>query len=131
MLTIIANGQRAPLEWLTDDIFRTTHHSFRQNSLLFERSGGAVARVAGTPASDQITPITKPVVIPAASNATTPSVTTIPISLTGQELRRLFGRDLEVVFSGSTGAGSTAVTPTQKIRISSRVQVNFNIKEQP
>jgi hypothetical protein len=46
MLTIIANGQSAPLQWLTDDIFRTTHPSFRQNSLLFERSGGAVARVA-------------------------------------------------------------------------------------
>jgi CubicO group peptidase (beta-lactamase class C family) len=46
MLRIIANGQSAPLQWLTDDIFRTTHPSFRQNSLLFERSGGAVARVA-------------------------------------------------------------------------------------
>jgi hypothetical protein len=86
--------------------------------------------VAGTPAPDQITPITKPVVIPAASNATTPSVTTIPVSLTGQELRRLFGRDVDAVFSGSTGAGSTAVTPTQKISISSRVQVNFSLKEQ-
>ena len=46
MLTIIAYGQSAPLQWLTDDIFRTTHPSFQQNSLLFERSGGAVARVA-------------------------------------------------------------------------------------
>lgn len=86
--------------------------------------------VTGTPASQQITPITKPVVIPAAANASTPSVTTIPVSLTGQELRRLFGREVEAVFSGSTAAGSTAVTPTQKITVSSRVQVNFSLKEQ-
>lgn len=45
-LTIVANGQSAPLEWLTEDIFRTTHPSFRQNSFLFERSGGAVSRAA-------------------------------------------------------------------------------------
>lgn len=87
--------------------------------------------VTGTPLSQQITPITKSVAIPAAANATTPSVTTIPVALTGQELRRLFGRDVEVVFSGVTGTASTAVTPAQKISMSSRVQVNFNIREQP
>jgi hypothetical protein len=45
-LTIVANGKSAPLQWLTDDIFRTTHPAFRQNSFLFERSGGAVTRAA-------------------------------------------------------------------------------------
>jgi hypothetical protein len=45
-LTIVADGQSAPLQWLTEDIFRTLHPTFRQNSLLFERSGGAVTRVA-------------------------------------------------------------------------------------
>ncbi|HET9426698.1 MAG TPA: hypothetical protein VFO55_15145 [Gemmatimonadaceae bacterium] len=84
----------------------------------------------GTPAADQIVPVTKNVVIPAAANATTPNVSTIPVSLTGQELRRIFGRDVEVVFGGTTQAGSTTVTPTQRISVSSRIQVNFTVKEQ-
>jgi hypothetical protein len=50
-LTIMADGQSAPLQWLTDDIFRTTHPSFRQNGFLFERSGGAVTRAAWGPNS--------------------------------------------------------------------------------
>jgi hypothetical protein len=81
-------------------------------------------------ASPKMTPITKNIVIPPATNATTPSVSTLTIDLTGQELRSLFGRDVEVVFGGTTSAGTISVTPTQKMTATSRIQVNFNIKEQ-
>ena len=43
-LKIIANGESASLEPAANEIFRTTHPSFRNFSLMFERSGGAVAR---------------------------------------------------------------------------------------
>ena len=81
-------------------------------------------------ASPKMTPITKNIVIPPATNATTPSVSTLTIDLTGQELRSMFGRDVEVVFGGTTSAGTISVTPAQKITATSRIQVNFNIKEQ-
>jgi hypothetical protein len=77
-----------------------------------------------------ITPITKSVAIAAAPSAATPAVSKISINLTGQELRSIFGKKVEVVFGGSTSAGSITVTPTQKISGSSRIQVNFSIKEQ-
>ena len=41
-LTIIANGESAPLELVADEVFRTTHPSFRQYSLMFERKGGGI-----------------------------------------------------------------------------------------
>jgi len=41
-LTLVANGQSAPLQPWGDDIFRTTHPAFRQFSLLFERTRGAI-----------------------------------------------------------------------------------------
>jgi CubicO group peptidase (beta-lactamase class C family) len=43
-LKIIANGQSASLEPIADEIFRTAHPSFRNFSLMFERSAGAVVR---------------------------------------------------------------------------------------
>ena len=43
-LKIVSNGQSASLEPVADEIFRTTHLAFRDFSLMFERSGGAVAR---------------------------------------------------------------------------------------
>jgi hypothetical protein len=42
-LTIVAGGQSAPLQPVAEDIFRTPHPVFRQYSILFERSGGAVS----------------------------------------------------------------------------------------
>jgi hypothetical protein len=84
----------------------------------------------GTPVSQQITPITKTVVIPAAANGTTPNISTITVNLTGQELRRMFGRDLEAVFGGNTAAGTITVTPSQQIAVTSRIQVNFTVREQ-
>jgi hypothetical protein len=97
---------------------------------------GAVASMtiqspAGTPAGQQIVPITKPVTIAAASSGSTPSVATVPVNLTGQELRRIFGREVEVIFGGTTGAGSLTTSPSQKITMTSRIQVNFNVREQP
>jgi hypothetical protein len=82
-------------------------------------------------ASLKMTPITKNIAITAAPNGTTPAVTNLKIDLSGQELRRMFGRDIEVVFGGTTAAGTITVTPSQKITATSRIQVNFSIKEQP
>jgi hypothetical protein len=50
-LTIIAGGQSATLQPVAEDIFRTTHPLFRQHSILFERSGGAVALASSGPNS--------------------------------------------------------------------------------
>jgi hypothetical protein len=82
---------------------------------------------SGEPAFTQIT---KNVTITAATNATTPSTSKVSINLTGRELRSIFGRKVEMVFGGSTAAGSITVTPAQKITGSSRIQVNFSIREQ-
>jgi hypothetical protein len=41
-LTIVTNGQSAPLQPWGSEIFRTTHPSFRSFSLLFERKGNSV-----------------------------------------------------------------------------------------
>ena len=68
--------------------------------------------------------------IPPAANGTTPNVSTIAVTLTGQELRRMFGRDIEAVFGGATQAGSVTVTPTLRIAVSARIQVNFTVREQ-
>ena len=38
-LTIFAAGQSAPLELVSDDVFRTTHPSFRQYSVKLEKNG--------------------------------------------------------------------------------------------
>jgi hypothetical protein len=84
----------------------------------------------GTPASQAITPISKNVALTAAANATTPSVTTVAVNFTGQELRRILGQDLVAEFSGTTVAGSLTVTPAQKITVTSRLQLNVTIKEQ-
>ena len=83
-----------------------------------------------TGSSPAITPITKNVTIAPATSGTTPTTTTAAVNLTGAELRRMFGRDIEAVFGGTTQAGTATVTPTQKIAISSRIQVNFTLKEQ-
>jgi D-alanyl-D-alanine carboxypeptidase len=41
-LTLVANGQSAPLQPWGEDLFRTTHPAFREFSLLFERTRGAI-----------------------------------------------------------------------------------------
>ena len=38
-LTIVAAGQSAPLELVSDDVFRTTHPSFRQYSIKLDKDG--------------------------------------------------------------------------------------------
>jgi hypothetical protein len=82
-------------------------------------------------ALNPITPITKNLTIAAAASASTPTVSNAVIDLTGNELRSMFGRQIEAVFGGSTSAGSTTVTPVQAITATSRIQVNFTLKEQP
>jgi hypothetical protein len=50
-LTIVANGPSAALQPWGGEIFRTTHPSFRDFSLLFERRGGAVTAAVWGPAT--------------------------------------------------------------------------------
>ena len=50
-LTIIANGQSAPLQPWGGDIFRTTHPSFRQFSLMFDRTKGAITGASWGPSA--------------------------------------------------------------------------------
>jgi hypothetical protein len=78
-----------------------------------------------------MTPFTRNVAIAAAASASTPTISNVVIDLTGNELRSIFGREIEAVFGGTTVAGSTSVTPTQSITATSRIQVNFNVREQP
>lgn len=85
----------------------------------------------GTPASQAITPINKAVSIPAAPNATTPATgISVVLPFTGVELRRILGREIEIVVGGTTSAGTVTVTPASKITAVTRVDINFNIKEQ-
>jgi len=50
-LMIIANGQSAPLQPWGGDIFRTTHPSFRQFSLMFDRTKGFITGASWGPSS--------------------------------------------------------------------------------
>jgi len=50
-LTIVANGQSAPLQPWGGEIFRTTHPSFREFSLMFERRSSAVTAASWGPAT--------------------------------------------------------------------------------
>jgi D-alanyl-D-alanine carboxypeptidase len=50
-LTIVANGQSAPLIQWDGDAFRTTHPSFRAFSLLFERKANAVTAASWGPST--------------------------------------------------------------------------------
>ena len=50
-LTIVANGQAAPLEAAEADLFRTMHPAFRAFSLKFERVGGKIVGVSWGPNS--------------------------------------------------------------------------------
>jgi hypothetical protein len=83
----------------------------------------------GTPASQVIVPITKGFVMTAAAGAT-PNVSTVTINFTGIELRTILGRKLATTFGGKTTAGALTVTPTQKVSVSSRIQLTIDIKGQ-
>jgi hypothetical protein len=50
-LTIVAEGQSAPLLQWDGDVFRTTHPSFRAFSLMFERKGNAITTASWGPSS--------------------------------------------------------------------------------
>jgi hypothetical protein len=50
-LTIVADGQSAPLTLWADEVFRTTHPRFGNYSIMFERSGGHVAVASWGPNS--------------------------------------------------------------------------------
>jgi len=50
-LTIVANGQSAPLQSWGGENFRTSHPAFRQFGLLFERKGAVVTRAHWGPSS--------------------------------------------------------------------------------
>ena len=48
-LTLVANGASAPLQPWGGEIFRTTHHDFRQFSLMFARTNGFVSGASWGP----------------------------------------------------------------------------------
>ena len=50
-LTIVANGQSAPLQAWGGEIFRTAHPSFREFSLMFERKAAAITAASWGPAT--------------------------------------------------------------------------------
>src|SRR5207248_11211580 len=50
-LSLVANGQSAPLQPWGDELFRTTHPAFREFSLLFERTRGAITGASWGPLS--------------------------------------------------------------------------------
>ena len=74
-----------------------------------------------------IVPVTKTAVIPAGGP--TAATTTVRVDFTGQELRRILGAALTVSLSGTTGAGSTVVTPASSITIFSRIQLRAYMRE--
>ena len=74
-----------------------------------------------------ITPVVKNITLPAKT--ATQSTFTIPIALTGQELRRMLGSELVATFTGTTNAGSTIVTPASEITITSRMQIHLYVRE--
>lgn len=45
-LTIVVNGQSAPLTLWTEEVFRTAHPRFRDYSIMFERAGGSIVRAS-------------------------------------------------------------------------------------
>lgn len=74
-----------------------------------------------------MTPITKPLNLPAGGTATPATVT---INFTGAELRELLGANMISTLSGSTGAGTlTNVVPTSKVTIAARMRIRFFVRE--
>jgi hypothetical protein len=68
-----------------------------------------------------ITPVIKTLTLPAGT--ATPAPVTVAVALSGVELRNILGSNLQVTFTGTTGAGSLTVTPTAKITMTSRLQL--------
>ena len=66
----------------------------------------------------------------AAANGTTPNVSTVAVDLSGKELRNILGHKLLIGFGGNTAAGSLTAAPTQKVSVTSRLQLNFSLKAQ-
>jgi hypothetical protein len=82
--------------------------------------GGATQQVP-------ITPVTKAFTLPAKT--ATQSTFTVPITLSGQELRRMLGSSLTATFTGNTNAGSTIVTPASEISMTGRMQIHLYARE--
>jgi hypothetical protein len=71
--------------------------------------------------------ISKSFTLPAKT--ATQSTFTIPIQLTGQELRLMLGTDLTATLTGTTNAGSTIVTPASEIQFTGRMQIRVYARE--
>lgn len=74
-----------------------------------------------------IVPVVKTLVLPAAT--ATQNTFTVPVNLTGQELRRMIGSSLVATFTGNTVAGTTVVTPASEISITGRMQIRLYTQE--
>jgi hypothetical protein len=72
------------------------------------------------------TPVVKPLIIPSGGSST-PIV--VRIDFTGKELQRIMGSNATFTITGTTGSGTTALTPTTEIQIFTRIQVRAFIRE--
>jgi len=86
-----------------------------------------VANSSGSSTQVPITPVVKSFTLPAKT--ATQSTFTIPIALTGQELRRMLGSSLVATFTGTTNAGTTIVTPASEISMTGRMQIHLYAME--
>ena len=96
----------------------------------FTVGGAMTVTFSSAPGGPPFTAIIKNVALTAAANGTTPNVATVPVDLSGKELRNILGHKLLIGFGGSTAAGSLTAAPAQKVIISSRLQLNFSLKAQ-
>jgi hypothetical protein len=94
----------------------------------FTVGGAMTVTFAADQGQPPFTPITKSVPL-AAAKGTTPSVAVDTVPLTGQELRQIVGSKITTTFGGTTGSGSLTATPTQKVTMTSRMQLTLSIKE--
>jgi hypothetical protein len=95
----------------------------------FTVSGAMTVTFASQPGEPPMTPVTRNLAVKPATNATTPSTSVDTLAFSGRELRSMLGKKLNVTFGGNTGAGSLTVTPTQKMTVTSRMQLTFWLQE--
>ena len=86
-----------------------------------------IAKVDSNGVTIPIPVITKPFAIAAGGGASTRSV--VQIDFTGKELAHILGGSVTLTLTGTTGAGTTLVTPTSAIVTQSRLQLRAYIRE--
>jgi hypothetical protein len=72
-------------------------------------------------------PIAKPFALPAGPSGAAGAV--VQLDFTGKELAHMLGSDVTFTLGGSTGNGTTLVTPTSAITILTRLQLRAFVRE--